>query len=115
MTVWRHAEPGRPSRRSRVLSTLAAAESVLLVIGAVAFASGLDRSGPVWRGFLIALVLAAQAVLMFQLGTRLTSAEISVSWWRHLWARQREGADAAQVEKWHRLAEGPYGPPGEAS
>jgi hypothetical protein len=114
MTAWRHSEPGKPSRLGRVLSALAAAESVLLVIGGVAFASGLDRSSPVWVGFVVALALIAQAVLMYQLSTRLTAAEMSVSWWRHLWARQREGADASQLARWHRLAEEPYGPPDEA-
>jgi hypothetical protein len=112
MTAWKHQEPGKPTRVSRVLSALAAAESVLLVIGGVAFASGLDRSSPIWVGFVIALVLFAQAVLMYQLSTRLTTAEISVSWWRHLWARRLDGADDAQLESWHRLAEEPYGPPG---
>jgi hypothetical protein len=96
---------------SRFLSTLAAAESVLLVIGGVAFASGLDRSSPVWIGYVVAVGLIAQAALMYQLGTRLTAAEVSISWWRHLWARQREGADGAQLEQWHRLAEEPYRPP----
>ncbi len=111
MTAWKRSEPGKPSRLSRFLSTVAAAESVLLVIGGVAFASGLDRSSPVWVGYLVALALVAQAVLMYQLGTRLTAAEISVSWWRHLWARQREGVDGAQLDQWHRLAEQPYRPP----
>ena len=113
MTAWT-SEPGKPSRLSRILSTVAAAESVLLVIGGVAFASGLDRSSPIWVGFFVAVVLIAQAVLMYQLSTRLTAAEISVSWWRHLWAGQREGADASQLARWHRLAEEPYGAPDEA-
>lgn len=106
-------EPGKPSRRARVLSTVAAAESVLLVIAGVAFASGLDRSSPIWVGFVVALGLIGQAVLMFQLSTSLTSAEISLGWWRHLWARYREGADAAELADLHRLADELYRSPEE--
>ena len=111
MTSWKESEPGRASRFSRFISTVAAAESVLLVIGGVAFASGLDRSSPVWVGYLVAVALILQALLMYQLGTRLTAAELSVSWWRHLWTRLRDGAEPAHLEQLQRLAEEPYGQP----